>query len=155
MNGDMVDESKRAIIELFSELAKIHGFSKSLGEVYAIIFLSNKPLCLNDIMEELNMSKGNVSINLNKLEDLGLIKKVWIKGDRKNYYVVAKGFSSFKDLAKKKYNLILKTCDRLKELYETENMNEEEKKLINEKIKEIEKMRDVSKKILNILEEIE
>jgi DNA-binding transcriptional regulator GbsR (MarR family) len=148
-----MDELKKTIIELFSEIAKIHGLSKSVGEVYAIIYLSDKPLCIADIMDELGMSKGNVSMNLNKLEKIGFIKKVWIKGERKNYYESIDGFSSVKDIAKKKYDVISKVCDRLKELEEKSDENERE--LISKKLKHIKKMRDVSKKVLDVLENID
>ena len=148
-----MDEVKKTIIELFSEIAKIHGLSKSVGEVYAILYLSDKPLCIDDIMDELGMSKGNVSMNLNKLEKIGFIKKVWIKGERKNYYESIDGFSSVKDIAKKKYDVISKACDRLKELEEKSDENERE--LISKKLKHIKKMRNVSKKVLEVLENID
>ena len=148
-----MDELKKTIIELFSEIAKIHGLSKSVGEVYAVIYLSDKPLCIDDIMDELGMSKGNVSMNLNKLEKIGFIKKVWIKGERKNYYESIDGFSSVKDIAKKKYDVISKVCDRLKELEEKSDENERE--LISKKLKHIKKMRNVSKKVLEVLENID
>ena len=148
-----MDELKKTIIELFSEIAKIHGLSKSVGEVYAILYLSDKPLCIDDIMDELGMSKGNVSMNLNKLEKIGFIKKVWIKGERKNYYESIDGFSSVKDIAKKKYDVISKVCDRLKELEEKSDENERE--LISKKLKHIKKMRNVSKKVLEVLENID
>ena len=148
-----MEEVKKLIIELFSELAKIHGLNKSVGAVYAILYLSNKPLTISDIMEELKISKGNVSMSLKKLEELGFVKKVWVRGDRKNYYTAIDGFSSIKDIAKKKYDLIAKTYEDLKKL--EENCNEEEKDLIRQKLKELEKMKKASKKILEVLNDLE
>ncbi|WP_292460020.1 GbsR/MarR family transcriptional regulator [Methanothermococcus sp.] len=148
-----MDELKKTVIELFSEIAKIHGLSKSVGEIYAVVYLADKPLCIDDIMNELGISKGNVSMNLNKLKKLGFIKKVWIKGERKNYYESVDGFSSFKDIAKKKYDVISKTCDKLIEL--KEKSDEDEKELISKKLSHIEKMRDLSKKVLDVLESID
>ena len=148
-----MEEAKKLIIELFSELAKIHGLNKSVGAVYAILYLSNKPLTISDIMEELKISKGNVSMSLKKLEELGFVKKVWIKGDRKNYYTAIDGFSSIKDIAKKKYDLIAKTYEDLKDL--EKNCSEEEKEFINQKLKELEKMKKASEKILEVLNDLE
>ena len=148
-----MEEAKKLIIELFSELAKIHGLNKSVGAVYAILYLSDKPLTISDIMEELKISKGNVSMSLKKLEEIGFVKKVWIKGDRKNYYTAIDGFSSIKDIAKKKYDLIVKTYEDLKKL--EENCNEEEKDLIRQKLKELEKMKKASEKILEVLNDLE
>ena len=148
-----MEEVKKLIIELFSELAKIHGLNKSVGAVYAILYLSNKPLTISDIMEELKISKGNVSMSLKKLEELGFVKKVWIKGDRKNYYTAIDGFSSIKDIAKRKHDLITKTYEDLKEL--EKNCRDEEKNFIEQKLKELEKLKKASEKILEVLNDLE
>ena len=148
-----MEEVKKLIIELFSELAKIHGLNKSVGAVYAILYLSDKPLTISDIMEELKISKGNVSMSLKKLEELGFVKKVWIKGDRKNYYTAIDGFSSIKDIAKRKHDLITKTYEDLKEL--EKNCRDEEKEFIEQKLKELEKLKKASEKILEVLNDLE
>ncbi|XRO77537.1 GbsR/MarR family transcriptional regulator [Methanocaldococcus sp. 10A] len=144
-----MEEAKKLIIELFSEIAKIHGLNKSMGAVYAILYLSDKPLTISDIMEELEISKGNVSMSLKKLEELGFVKKVWIKGERKNYYTAIDGFSSIKDIAKRKHDLIAKTYEDLEKL--EERCNEEEKEFIKQKIRGIKRMKKVSEKILEVL----
>lgn len=56
------------------------------GQIYALLYLSPEPLSLDDIVGELGVSKGNVSINIRILEDYKLVKKVWVKGTRKDYY---------------------------------------------------------------------
>ncbi|ACV24375.1 transcriptional regulator, TrmB [Methanocaldococcus fervens AG86] len=151
--GDRMEEAKRLIIELFSEIAKIHGLNKSVGAVYAVLYLSNKPLTISDIMEELKISKGNVSMSLKKLEELGFVKKAWIKGERKNYYIIVDGFTSFKDVVKKKYNLIVKAYEDLKKL--EESCSEEEREFIKQKIKGIERLKKVSEKTLELFDELE
>ncbi|AIJ04962.1 hypothetical protein JH146_0111 [Methanocaldococcus bathoardescens] len=135
-----MEEAKKLIIELFSELAKIHGLNKSVGAVYAVLYLSDKPLTISDIMEELKISKGNVSMSLKKLEELGFVKKVWIKGERKNYYEAVDGFSSIKDIAKRKYKLISEVYEKI----EDENLK-----------KKLKKLKNVSEEIYNILKKYE
>lgn len=56
------------------------------GQIYALLFLSPDPLSLDDIVSELKVSKGNVSINIRILEDYKLVKKAWVKGSRRDYY---------------------------------------------------------------------
>lgn len=56
------------------------------GQIYALLFLSSEPLSLDDIVMELGVSKGNVSINIRILEDYKLVRKVWVKGSRRDYY---------------------------------------------------------------------
>ena len=148
-----MEEVKKIIIELFTDIAKIHGHNKSFGEIYATIYLADKPLCIDDIVRELGISKGNVSMNLNKLEDMGFIKKVWIKGDRKNYYQCVEGFSSYRDIVEKKYKVISNACDKLEEIYG--GSGEDEREIIFKKLEHIKHMKKVSKKILELLKGIE
>lgn len=56
------------------------------GQIYALLFLAEEPLSLDDIAEKLSVSKSNVSINIRMLEDFNLVRKVWVRGSRKDYY---------------------------------------------------------------------
>jgi DNA-binding transcriptional regulator GbsR (MarR family) len=56
------------------------------GQIYALLFLSREPLSLDDISEILQVSKGNISVNIRLLEEFKLVKKVWVKGSRRDYY---------------------------------------------------------------------
>lgn len=60
--------------------------NKMGGQIYALLFLSREPLSLDEISEILHVSKGNVSVNVRVLEELKLVKKVWVKGSRRDYY---------------------------------------------------------------------
>ncbi|CAB3288618.1 Transcriptional regulator, ArsR family [Methanocaldococcus lauensis] len=143
-----MENAKEIIIKLFSGIAEIHGLSRSVGAVYGILFFYEKPMTISEIMEELKISKGNVSMSLRKLEELGLIRKVWIKGERKNYYEAVGDFSSIKDIAKKKHKLISESYESLKNIAQS---NKENKEFISKKLDKIEKMKKVSEKILDVL----
>lgn len=56
------------------------------GQIYALLFLSRNPLSLDEIAETLKISKSNISINIRLLEDTKLVRKVWVKGSRKDFY---------------------------------------------------------------------
>ena len=56
------------------------------GQIYALLFIADEPLSLDEIAERLGVSKSNVSVNIRMLEDYNLVRKVWIKGSRKDYY---------------------------------------------------------------------
>ncbi len=58
------------------------------GQIYALLFLNEEPMSLEDIAERLQSSKSNISINIRLLEELKLARKVWVKGSRKDYYAV-------------------------------------------------------------------
>ena len=62
------------------------------GQIYALLFLSEEPLSLDDIGERLGVSKSNISINIRMLEDYNLVRKVWVKGSRKDYYAAERTY---------------------------------------------------------------
>lgn len=50
------------------------GLNRAIGQLYAILFLSNEPLCLDYMAETLKISKGNASVNIRELGKLGVNK---------------------------------------------------------------------------------
>lgn len=56
------------------------------GQIYALLFLSDEPLSLDEIAERLHISKSNISINIRMLEEMNLVRKVWVKGSRRDFY---------------------------------------------------------------------
>lgn len=62
------------------------------GQIYALLFLSEEPLSLDDISARLEVSKGNISINIRLLEDYKLVRKVWVRGSRKDYYLAERTY---------------------------------------------------------------
>jgi len=71
---------------------RVSDFNKAMGQIYAVLYLNSEPLSLDDIAASLNMSKGNVSLNVRSLERWGLIKRVSQKSDRKDYYEAESDF---------------------------------------------------------------
>jgi len=62
------------------------------GQIFALLFMMRRPLSLDEISELLNASKGNVSVNIRVLEEHGLVRKVWVKGSRRDYYEAARDY---------------------------------------------------------------
>ncbi|OGQ08371.1 MAG: hypothetical protein A3G32_04010 [Deltaproteobacteria bacterium RIFCSPLOWO2_12_FULL_40_28] len=79
--ANFIEGSGRIAVSLLGILNRV------CGQIYALLYLSPEALSLDDIVTELGVSKGNVSINIRILEDYQLVKKVWVKGTRKDYYV--------------------------------------------------------------------
>jgi DNA-binding transcriptional regulator GbsR (MarR family) len=63
------------------------GISRTMAEIHALMYVSTEPLCTDDVMEQLQISRGNASMNLRALVDWSLITRVHRKGDRKEYFV--------------------------------------------------------------------
>ncbi len=62
------------------------------GQIYALLFMVRNPLSLDDVCDLLKTSKGNVSVNIRLLEEQGLVRKVWVKGSRKDYYEAVRDY---------------------------------------------------------------
>ncbi len=73
-------------IDGMGQLADYWGYNKVVGWIYGLLYLQDGSLSLESVAEELQVSKGNISINIREAERLGMVKKVWKKGDRKDYY---------------------------------------------------------------------
>ena len=72
--------------KLAGEMAESIGFNKSIGQIYGLLYMTGRPLSLDDIAQELTMSKGNASINIRVLEDWGAVHKVSVSGSRRDHY---------------------------------------------------------------------
>ncbi len=68
-------------------LAGFFGFSDVMGRLYGILLLSPEPMSLDELAEGLQISKGSVSMNARSLERWGMAKEVWVRGERKKYYM--------------------------------------------------------------------
>jgi DNA-binding transcriptional regulator GbsR (MarR family) len=65
------------------------GLGRIVGHILVYLYLSSGECSLDDLADELGLSKAAVSIAARQLESLGLIRRSWRKGDRKTYYRTA------------------------------------------------------------------
>lgn len=84
--GDSVRELQHGTMETMGKITSFWGFSKIMGQLYGLLYLSPKPLTLDEMAENISISKGNVSINIRALERWNMVRQVWVKGDRKDFY---------------------------------------------------------------------
>jgi DNA-binding transcriptional regulator GbsR (MarR family) len=80
------DKSKALFIRRWGELSGYWGINRTMAELHALLYISADPLCSDEIMDALQISRGNTSMNLRQLLDWGLITRVHRKGDRKEYF---------------------------------------------------------------------
>jgi DNA-binding transcriptional regulator GbsR (MarR family) len=76
------------MLDGLGQLADYFGFSKVIGQLYGALLLSDQPLCLDDLVEQLDISKANASMNMRTLENMGMVRQVWVRGSssRRKYY---------------------------------------------------------------------
>jgi DNA-binding transcriptional regulator GbsR (MarR family) len=68
------------------EWSQTLGFGRNLGQIYGHVYLSPTPQSLDDLCEALKISKGSASMSVRHLEKWGALKRVWIRGARKDYF---------------------------------------------------------------------
>ncbi len=83
---DSLERSKALFIRRWGEMGGYWGITRTMAELHALLYLSAEPLCTDDIMEALQISRGNTSMNLRQLVNWGLVNRVHKKGDRKEYF---------------------------------------------------------------------
>ena len=85
-----VVEGKEKFLQIWGTMSTHWGISRAMAEIHGLLLLSNKPICAEEIMEQLKMSRGNVHINLHALMDWHLIQKILKVGERREYFVAEK-----------------------------------------------------------------
>lgn len=155
--NDNLTTARDRFIEGIGHLAASVGLNRVVGQLYAILFLSNKSFCLDEMIESLKISKGNASVNIRELERLGVVRKVWIKGNRRDFYQAELDSekiltSSFVAAVKRRMKLALDTVTETESLIKEArtNLNKEEKKTAELYLKRLEDM----KKIHNFAEKM-
>ena len=83
-------EAKEKFINTWGSLGSLLGINKAMAQIQALLFISIKPLSMEDIMEELKISRGNTSMNLRQLMDWGIVNKELIPGERKEFFSTEK-----------------------------------------------------------------
>ncbi len=84
--SDAFERSRALFIRRWGEMGANWGISRTMAEIHALLFVSSKPLCTDDVMSQLQVSRGNASMNLRQLVNWGLIYRVHQAGDRKEYF---------------------------------------------------------------------
>ena len=86
--------SRQEMVMAGGRLSQILGYPKSVGQIYGFLFFATKAQSLDDIGGELGVSKASVSNGVRKLLSWGVIRQVWVQGDRKEYLEVAEDVST-------------------------------------------------------------
>ncbi|PIE80713.1 MAG: hypothetical protein CSA11_07265 [Chloroflexi bacterium] len=91
MDEDLT-RARAHFIQGMSRITYFWGFPKAMGAIYGAIYLSPDPISLDELVEQVNVSKGAVSTNVRLLERLNMVDKHLQVGDRKDYYTAETDF---------------------------------------------------------------
>jgi DNA-binding transcriptional regulator GbsR (MarR family) len=90
--GQELWQSEVLISDSIGRLIEFWGFKRNMGRLWSILYLSDRPLSAPEIQEKLQLSSGAVSMTLNELMRWGVVKKVWLQGERRDHYAAEGNF---------------------------------------------------------------
>ena len=111
-------EAKEKFISTWGSLGTLWGINKAMAQIQALLFISTKPLSMEDIMEELKISRGNTSMNLRQLMDWGIVTKVLVSGERKEFFTTEKDVQELarviaKERSRREIKPVIKVLDEV------------------------------------------
>ncbi len=70
----------------FGEMGSRWGINRTVGQIYALLFVSPRALNADEIVERLGVSRSNVSMGLKELQAWNLVRLQHLPGDRRDYF---------------------------------------------------------------------
>lgn len=121
-------EAKNKFIQTWGALGSQWGINKTMAQIHALLMVSSTPISMEDIMDELQISRGNASMNLRALMDWGIVYKEYKPGERRDYFTAEPDLDELavtiaKERSKREIKPALKI---LKEVSSIENNNSNE-----------------------------
>ena len=83
-------QALQQFILLWGEMATYWGINRTMAQIHALLYAVERPLDTDEIMERLQISRGNANMNLRSLVDWNLVRKTHQLGSRKDFYVAEK-----------------------------------------------------------------
>ena len=80
----MPSQIQQEFILHFGEMGSRWGINRTVGQIYALLFLSETPLCADDIVAALHVSRSNVSMSLKELQSWNLVRLRHLPDDRRD-----------------------------------------------------------------------
>jgi DNA-binding transcriptional regulator GbsR (MarR family) len=81
----LLDAQDQFVLE-WGKMSSSWGINRTMAQIHALLFVTGEALDMNDIMDRLQISRGNASMNLRELMDWGIVKRFRRPGDRKDTY---------------------------------------------------------------------
>ena len=79
--------ARREFVDLWGQMAEHWGINRTMAQIHALLMISAEPITADQIMDELQISRGNVSMNLRDLINWGIVRRTSLAGDRRDFFV--------------------------------------------------------------------
>ena len=85
-----LQEAKKQFVSAWGSFGTNWGINRTMAQIHALLLVSHEPVSADDVMRELNISRGNVNMNLRELINWGLVDRVILTGERKEFFTAEK-----------------------------------------------------------------
>jgi DNA-binding transcriptional regulator GbsR (MarR family) len=79
-------QAQERFIALWAQMGAAWGIPRTMAEVHALLFIADRPMNTDEIMQELGISRGSASMTLRSLVEWGIVSRAHLRGDRKEYF---------------------------------------------------------------------
>lgn len=140
-------EAKHKFIQAWGTLGTSWGINKAMAQIHALLLISPEPLSTEEIMEELQISRGNANMNIRALIDWGIVHKEHKIGERKEYFYAGKDIWELarqvaRERRKRELEPILKVLDQLQEVEGAPAQDVDEFKAVTSELREFSQKMD-------------
>lgn len=147
-------QSQQKFVMSWGSLGSQWGVNKTMAQIHGLFLITDKAICAEDIMIALQISRGNVNMNVRTLVDWGMVYKEHVLGERKEFFVGEKDmWLIFKRVMKvrkeKELDPMLHLLNEIKQ--DAEKEQEPESKEFSARLKVIEKFAKQADKTLEKL----
>ena len=146
-----LEEAQKEFIKSWGMLGSSWGINKAMAQIHALLLIAPEPLSTEEIMNELQISRGNANMNIRALIDWGIAEKEQKLGDRKDYFKTDKDIMVLagKVTRERRRREIEPLLNMLKSVQEVEKSSDPESKEFKKVTKEI---LEFSKKVDGMLD---
>ncbi len=114
-------EAKQQFISSWGAFGTHWGINRTMAQIHALLLVSADPMTQDDIMEELNISRGNTNMNIRELINWRLVERILLSGERKEYFSAEKDIwkvvkQIVKERKKRELEPMLQLLDKLEEV---------------------------------------
>jgi HTH-type transcriptional regulator, glycine betaine synthesis regulator len=156
-------KSRQEMVMAGGRLSQILGYPKSVGQIYGFLFFACQAQSLDDISGELGLSKASVSNGVRQLLAWGVLRQVWVQGDRREFLEVVGDVhglfkAGFSDFVKPRVSSSKRRIDDIGKLLEEElqegKLTADEYEMTKNRYQKLKKVQSRVEKLLPLLERL-
>ena len=150
-----LNEAKNKFIQQWGSLGSKWGINRTMAQIHALFLITKEPLSAEEVMDTLQISRGNANMNIRTLIDWNLVYKENKLGERKEFFTGEKDIWKvaqrvIKIRQRSELDPIIHVLSELQQIESTEN-NKEEAEHFTDQINAIKSLAELAEKSLTTI----